>query len=82
MIDHRDPPAPDIDDFAALAALAEQITRQLERGEIVDVNEYQRAFPYLAASIRGMVPTLHALVEVGRAINPVGANGHGQGGQC
>ena len=83
MIDHGDPPAPNIDEDPELAALSEEITRRLERGEIVDLNEYQQAYPDLAVPIRGLIPTLHTLVEVGRTIKLVpGANGHAKDEEC
>ena len=83
MIDNVDPLAPNVDEDPELAALSEEITRRLERGEIVDLNEYQRAYPYLAAPIRGLIPTLHTLVMLGRAINPVaGTNGHAKDEAC
>ena len=68
MIDRDNPPI--IDDDSKLAALAEEITRRLERGETVDPNEYQRAHPGLAAPIRGLIPMLNTLFELGRASDP------------
>jgi hypothetical protein len=80
MIDRRDPLTPPADEDLELAALTEEITRRLERGEIVDANEYQQAHPGLAAPIRGLIPMLHTLVELGRAAHPVpGTNGHPKG---
>ncbi len=52
----------------ALAALAEQITRQLQSGEAVDIDDYARKYPAWAASIRGLLPTLHQLVELGQSV--------------
>lgn len=60
MIDHGE-----VD--PALAALAEQITRRLESGDPVDVEEYARRYPTWAGSIRGFFPTLRQLVALGRS---------------
>ncbi|MHC5540756.1 hypothetical protein ACYOEI_21255, partial [Singulisphaera rosea] len=46
---------------------AEQITRRLESGDSVDVEEYARRYPSWAGSIRGFFPTLRQLVALGQS---------------
>ena len=70
MIIGDDPSVPRADDPPELAALAEEITRRLERGETVDPDEYQQAHPKLAAPVRGLIAMLSTLVELGRASDP------------
>jgi hypothetical protein len=83
MIHGDIPPIAEPDEYSALAALAEEITRRLERGESVDPVEYQQAHPELAAPIRGLIPTLHTLVDLGRATGPGrGPHVRGQEKEC
>jgi hypothetical protein len=53
-----------------LAELNEQITRRLQDGEAVDLEEYARRFPRCAGPIRRLLPTLRGLATLARATEP------------
>jgi eukaryotic-like serine/threonine-protein kinase len=50
-----------------LADLTEQITRRLQDGEAVDLEEYARCFPRCAGPIRRLLPMLRGLANLARA---------------
>jgi hypothetical protein len=58
----------DGEDDTAPARLAEQITRRLQAGELVDPDDCARQNPAWADSIRGLLPTLNDLTELGRSL--------------
>src|SRR5437899_7219968 len=45
--------------------LVEEISTKLQRGETVDIEEYVRAHPDCAERLRGVLPTLQVLAELG-----------------
>jgi hypothetical protein len=53
-----------------LAELTEQITRRLQDGEPVDLEEYARRCPRCAGPIRRLLPTLRGLAALDRATEP------------
>jgi hypothetical protein len=53
-----------------LAELTEQITRRLQGGVGVDLEEYVRRHPRCAGPIRRLLPTLLGLASLGRATEP------------
>ncbi len=63
-----DDPA-DGDDGSSLARLSEQITRRLQAGQPVEAGAYQEAHPSCSEPIRGLLPTLRELAELGRSIS-------------
>jgi hypothetical protein len=56
--------------MSELAELTEQITRRLQDGEAVDLEEYARRFPRCAGPIRRLLPTLRGLAALDRASEP------------
>jgi hypothetical protein len=53
-----------------LADLTEEITRRLQDGEAVDLEEYARRFPRCAGAIRRLLPMLRGLATLARAPEP------------
>jgi hypothetical protein len=53
-----------------LAALAEQITRRLQAGERVLVEDYIARYPLWADSIRRLFPAMRDLVRLGERVTP------------
>jgi hypothetical protein len=51
-----------------LAELTEEITRRLQAGETFDAEAYVAQHPDCAGPIRDLLPTMHDLVELGRAV--------------
>ena len=51
-----------------LAGLAEQVTRRLQSGDPVDVDDYVGRYPARAGSIRGLFSVLHDLTALGRSM--------------
>jgi serine/threonine-protein kinase len=51
-----------------LAGLAEQVTRRLQSGEVVDPDDYADQYPSWAGPLRGLLPTLHSLAALGRSV--------------
>jgi hypothetical protein len=49
--------------------LAEQVTRRLQAGELVDAGDYVRSYPQWAGTIRKLLPTMHDLVDYARAVD-------------
>ncbi len=60
------------DSDPTLAELTEEITRKLQSGEIVDIEAYADSHPQCAGSIRELLPTMHKLVELGKAVTSDG----------
>jgi hypothetical protein len=53
-----------------LAELTEQITRRLQDGEVVNLEEYVRRCPGCAGPMRRLLPMLRALASMDRATDP------------
>jgi hypothetical protein len=53
-----------------LAELTEQITRRLQDGEVVNLDEYALRFPGYVGPIRRLLPTLRGLASLHRATKP------------
>ena len=66
MIDYNDDGRPENDSDLPLAELADQVTQWLQDGERIDIDEWVRHHPGCADQIRRLLPTLHALGQVGR----------------
>ncbi|WP_254053803.1 hypothetical protein [Singulisphaera sp. GP187] len=59
-----------------LAELAEEITRRLQDGEVVDLDDYAARHPEWADSLRQLMPVLREMADMGRAV--VGGSGSGE----
>jgi serine/threonine-protein kinase len=68
----------DVDPDPALAELAEEMTRRLQSGERVDVEDYVARYPDWAGQIRRLVPVLRGMVEIGRSVDPDRAAGEAE----
>jgi serine/threonine protein kinase/tetratricopeptide (TPR) repeat protein len=75
---HDDSSPMDVDTDAALAELAEEMTRRLESGERVDVEDYVARYPDWAGPIRRLVPVVRGMVEMARSVDPVRAAGEAE----
>jgi hypothetical protein len=53
-----------------LAELTEQITRRLQGGEAVNLEEYALRYPLCAGPIRRLLPMLRMLASLDRATEP------------
>ena len=61
---------PAIDDEGSpLAELSEQITRRLQAGDPVEADDFLDRYPSCSAPIRGLLPTLRELAELGRSVS-------------
>jgi hypothetical protein len=59
----------DGEDESPLAKLSEQITRRLQAGQPVAADDDQEQDPSCSEPIRGLLPTLRELAELGRSIS-------------
>ena len=64
MSEGRDPPL--FPDDSSLVQITDDITRQLERGEQLDLQTYLNQFPQYAAELRQVTPAIRAMVTLGR----------------
>ena len=53
----------------AFLELTEQITERLQAGDEIDVRDYVRRYPQWAGAICKLLPTMHDLVDYGRAVD-------------
>jgi hypothetical protein len=53
-----------------LAELAEQLTRQLQAGDVIDIDRWCRQYPRWAGAIRRMLPTLRQLTRLDEVSDP------------
>ena len=60
---------PASDEGSPLAELSEQITRRLQAGDPVEADDFLDRYPSCSAPIRGLLPTLRELAELGRSIS-------------
>jgi len=71
MIDHEEFVLAGNEPDPVLLELTEQITERLQAGEPVDAADYLRRYPQWAGAIRKLLPTMHDLVDYGRAVDGV-----------
>jgi hypothetical protein len=69
MTDHETEDSTDGEDRSPLAELSEKITRRLQDGEPVEAEDYLDQYPSCAGPIRGLLPTLRDLADLGRSIS-------------
>jgi hypothetical protein len=80
MNDIRDPDSAERTVDPILAELTEQLTRKLQAGEVVDVEDWCRRYPRCAGPIRRLLPTLRQLAGLDPATEP--CRGKHPFGQC
>ena len=69
MIDHDELARAAVEADPAFLELTEQITDRLQAGEEVNVRDYVKRYPQWAGAILKLLPTMHNLVDFGRAVN-------------
>lgn len=74
MTGSREPDSGEEWDDSVLAELAEQITRKIQAGEEVDLEEYGHRYPRWAGTIRRLFPMLLRLTSLDRPaqVTPAG----------
>jgi len=76
VIDHDEIALAASEPDPALVELTEQITDRLQAGEEVDARDYVRRYPQWAGAILKLLPTMHDLVDYGRAVDRDRPRGH------